>query len=148
MSIRSRLFVVNFALTLSAGAVHHAAYAEFMAPFDEGDGLSEFESKSQMRAIVPEADDIMREELKIDALAEKEAQQIDIVDGPEIYLSDERLNDEILSVNLAERVHFNYEKAEAALAASHAPKTWWDKILNFMEKQADSAEQWGLIYLN
>ena len=99
MSIKSRLFMFSFVLCLGVSVGHHAAYAEFMAPFDEGDGLEEFRAKDQMGAIVPEADDVMREELKIDALAEKEAQQIDIVDGPGIYLSDERLNDEILSLS-------------------------------------------------
>jgi hypothetical protein len=156
MSIKSRLFVVTFSLSLGIGAGHHAAYAEFMAPFDGGDGLGEFQSRSQMRPIVPEPEDTMREELKNDALAEKEAQQIDVVDGPEAYLSNEMLNDEIVSVKLAEHTHFNYEKAEAALATSHASETWWgkfldfirwDKILSFMKKHQDSAEQWEQAYL-
>jgi hypothetical protein len=156
MTIKSYLFVVNSVLTLSIGIGSHSTYAESMSPFNEWGDLEMFQSKGQMRPIVPESDDKMREELKNDALAEKEVQQIDIVDGPEAYLTDELLNDEIVSVNLAERIHFNYEKAEAALATSHVSETlWdkffdfirWDKILSFMEKHQGSAEQWEQAYL-
>ena len=193
MSIKSRLFVITFALSLSSGIGCHSAYADFMAPFDEEDGLDTFQSHQDM-GYMPEENEAaspflsselesigspstfnlqayedlthfnlysnetepkLLQYLEDGAKAEQETQQIETLGSPEIYKAylGNILKDDILAVELAQRSHFDYNKA--ALAASAAPTSWWgkflhairwDRISSFMEKNKFAAEQGEQIY--
>jgi hypothetical protein len=190
MSIKPRLLVVTFTLSLCTSIGCHSAYADFMAPFDDGDNLETFQSHQDMGNMSEENQDMgdISEENNVTLpLSPLELENIikitegidsqsafdikayenlthfnpsskvtEALENPKTYKAqlDNKLNDEILAIKLAQRSHFDGDKA--ALAASHPPETWgdkflnfirWDKILSFMEKNKASAEQWEQFYV-